>query len=806
MSTPAIDWRDAIPCGNGSLCALVYGSISPDTILFNHDQLWYKGNVQPLPEMDGALEEVRRLLDKGDMKAAHKCYEKRFRAAGFDPEYPIYHPAFDLILRPDTKSAFRDYTRTLSFETGEATVSYKDGENPVKRRFFISRADGIGVLHVKSRDPLDFAMQLREHGDPIVSINDIPLKFTSRSERGMLALQASGSDGGYYGAVLRIVSGGSAFFSTEDGLDERPAQGQRETARLSGIRELTAIIGMYVNAEDAESSLQNLMDRLEAVDADYDALLERNKATHGILFNRLRFTLGDNGSGMSNEALLLEAYGRTAPEELIVRQFDYGRYLLLCCSSEDSLPLTLQGSYNGEYYPPWHSIMVHNENTQMFYWQALPGRIPETMQAVFNHFENHLEEYKENARKLFDCRGIFISLVGADHTGLVQVPWPHCTHFNGVAAWISAMYHDHWRYTGDMEFLRLRALPFMREAAMFYEDYLTVGDDGYAKIYPSNSPENAPANTFAQENGCNEMNPGYVATINATIEIALVKELFNNLLNAYDVLKLDGDETGVWQEWLAKMPPYRINEDGAMAEWIDKRHVDNYAHRHLSHIYPFFPGHELAGEAGLWRDAIRKAVDKRMEIGMTAQTGWPLTHLANVYARLGDGNKALECLDILYSSCIGKNLFTYHNDYRNMGLTLRLILNGYAPHFRHKCDTTYLTVGGYPPFQIDANMGFTSAVLEMLVNCYKGTVSIFPALPDRWRKGGLSGVGLEYGAELDLSWDKEANCCNIIFSAKRTCSFHIELPDDMLLDGSHDITLPPDIPVRIEVSWRQTNV
>lgn len=75
-----------------------------------------------------------------------------------------------------------------------------------------------------------------------------------------------------------------------------------------------------------------------------------------------------------------------------------------------------------------------------------------------------------------------------------------------------------------------------------------------------------------------------------------------------------------------------------------------------------------------------------------------------------------------------KNLFTHHNNYRNMDLTLHLIAKG------------------HPSSKIDTNMGFTSAVLEMLVNYYKGTEQVFPALPDQWRKGSLSAVGFEYGA------------------------------------------------------------
>ncbi|MDG0813948.1 hypothetical protein OMP40_35165 [Cohnella rhizosphaerae] len=216
----------------------------------------------------------------------------------------------------------------------------------------------------------------------------------------------------------------------------------------------------------------------------------------------------------------------------------------------------------------------------------------------------------------------------------------------------------------------------MREVALFYEDYLLRDEEGCVLVVPSNSPENAPSEDIAGEVDLSVMmNPGVPLTINSTIDTALVRELLGNLCEAYDTLGLPQADTAVWHDIVAHLRPFRINEDGALAEWIHSDHHDNYAHRHLSHIYPVFPGFQITKEEQpeLF-EATRVAMEKRMSIGLEAQTGWSLAHQAGIYARMGEAAKVQTCFDLLARTCVGANLFTYHNDWRNMGVTLRVSL------------------------------------------------------------------------------------------------------------------------------------
>ena len=221
------------------------------------------------------------------------------------------------------------------------------------------------------------------------------------------------------------------------------------------------------------------------------------------------------------------------------------------------------------------------------------------------------------------------------------------------------------------------------------------------------------------------------------MDFALVKELLTNLVSVAEKHGIDKEKRDTWSKMLSAIPEYEINEDGAIKEYMHPDFKDNYHHRHQSHIYPLFPGFEINEESNKELfEAMRVAVGKRLCIGLKSQTGWSLSHMSNIYARLNDGERAKECLDLLLRFCTGQNLYTHHNDWRNMGVTLK---------FLH---------AGHPPFQIDANMGFTSAVYEMLVYSDLDKIKLLPALPSELKSGRIENVHCRGGFVVTISWNE----------------------------------------------------
>ncbi|MFD3768521.1 MULTISPECIES: glycosyl hydrolase family 95 catalytic domain-containing protein [Paenibacillus] len=411
----------------------------------------------------------------------------------------------------------------------------------------------------------------------------------------------------------------------------------------------------------------------------------------------------------------------------------------------------------------------------MMYWQALSGNMPGLMLAVFDYMDSLMDDFRMNARLLYGCRGIYIPAPTAPDSGLLKHLQPHIVHWTGGAGWVSQLYYDYYLHTGDIAFLRERAIPFMREAAWFYRDFFILGENGFFVSSPSNSPENTPGNYWK--------GPGHSmgTTVNATMDFAIAKELMRNLADGLRAIGESEEEENQWRAMLERIPPYQINEDGAVREWMHPDYDDNYHHRHQSHAYPVFPGIEVTrqNDPALF-DSFVQAIRKRLVIGLKEQSGWSLAHMANNYARMGEGDLALECLDILGRSCVMNNLMTLHNDWRGMGIGVDM---------------------DWAPVQLDANMGWTAAVQEMLLFSVPGELYLLPALPTRWIRGSVGPLLARGGVQCELSWDREEQMVDVTL---RTCSgrqaVRLILPD--MVARIQEFEFRPGQPVNVKLDER----
>ncbi len=336
--------------------------------------------------------------------------------------------------------------------------------------------------------------------------------------------------------------------------------------------------------------------------------------------------------------------------------------------------------------------------------------------------------------------------------GVLRHTASHVIHWTDAAGWLASYYYDYYLFTGDEEFLKNRAIPFMKEVALFYEDYIVKGPDGKNMFFPGSSPENYPTSIRERVK----------VHMNATISYAVSKEIFSNLVKACERLGIEQEGVARWKKQLADMPDYQVNEDGALREWMHPDFTDCYEHRHQSHIYPLFPGTEITEESNPEiYEACRVAIEKRLVIGLSSQTGWSLAHMANVYARLGDGDRAKDALDILARCCLGQNLFTYHNDWRKMGVT-----------------TTHV-YGRTSPFQMDANFGTSAAVMEMLCGSTSEILRILPALPKKWSNGNFNNMLTRTGVRTSASWDMDKGRIELTLTGVRNVHFDLKLPGDI---------------------------
>ena len=717
-------WREGAPCGNGTVGALVYGGLQEEIILLNHTSLWKGGLVNEIPDVSASLAEVRAQLDAERPDLANPILRKALEKAGYRTGSAIPLPLGDLRIRRRSQVSHRHYKRVLDMEQAEVSVRWEENGVRFARDTFVSRADGLVYTRIRADKPGMVSVGVTLTAHDTETLGGMKLFGVETTVREDCILYAGDNPDtayepakGAYGIVLRVLTTGGRTEAGSDGIE------------ITDADEVLLVGDVFVG-KDRETAFREGMERLVKVPA-YEDALRAHAELHRALYDRVDFSVSGD-EDRTNEALLLDAFENEMSNELAEKLYAYGRYLLVAGSGErDTLPMHLVGLWNGTYQAFW-AIHMFNINFEMIYWNALSGGLPSYLKLALAYVESFMDDFRENARKIYGCRGIFVDSVNTPETGRAVCLADHIINWTGGAGWISQHFYDYYRYTGDEDFLREHALPFMAEAALFYEDFLREGKDGFYEFAPSASPENVSGTVYRRfhtDSGCQ-------CSKNAAMDIGIAHELLSNLLEGSAHTGLYAEKRETWQKMLSKLPPYRYNADGSLKEWADDFYEDHQEHRHQSHMYALFPGHAVTPETPEF-DAFVRAEDKRFQEGLSEQSSWSMVFMACVYARMRRGDMAFRALSEITRSCCMNNFFTVHNDWRRMGTVMCLDMR-------------------LAPFQIDADAGFPAAVNEMLLGSADGTLVLFPALPDQWETGHLNGVCAVGGHTLSLAWEKHA--------------------------------------------------
>ncbi len=679
-------WKEAMPLGNGFTGAMLFGSVCEETLLVNRCDLWSGGKTEGFPDVHETLEKVRAYARQGNYDGVSEAYEEAFRAKGYEPEIEMPLPLAQIKLFQPIRKRVLKYRRILDMERGEAQVRWEDGGAAFERRAFVSRARDIVVFRQTCDAAFDIELEAGVYGKNELGL---VLEPQTRLQRDELRFTAKTKEGMPFGLTVLVETDGTVTAG--------------ERLSVKGCTRLMLRAKAFVGPAEHKVLPEE----------GYDALLDEHARLHSELFHRAYVRLGAE-EGTSNEELLLEAADGSLTPELIDKAWAFGRYLFLCGTAPDSEPFALYGLWHGEYRAMW-SYHTNNENMQMMYWQAPGGGLAEFIPGMFRYFESKAPEFEEMAQKMFGCKGYFVPGCSSYSTTILQIIHPIMIHWIGAGGWLCQHFFDYYRYTGDRAFLKDRLLPFMEKVAAFYLDYMTLDDNGKYQIVPSVSPENTPLSLKTRDG---VMVNEYIAVRNALMDYAIIKELLNSLLEAYEALGCGNEQADIIREALGRIPEYMVNESGAVKEWLAPELTDNNNHRHLSHLYPVFPGREYAHrpELPLYR-AFEKAVDDRKRVGVSDQMNWSFLHMACIYARLGRGNDAENCIRDAVNTCMLGNLLTVSVDWRHMGGTVEMDV----------C-----------PVQLDANLGLTAAVQEMLLYNAPDLVCLLPAVPDSWKQGSFA--------------------------------------------------------------------
>ncbi|MBO5279432.1 MAG: glycoside hydrolase N-terminal domain-containing protein [Lachnospiraceae bacterium] len=737
-------WREGLPSGNGTIGACVYGGVKEETTMILHHDLWHGGREDELPDVSDVFRRQREMMDREEFPTASWEVVNELKRKNYNTRLESPLPAADLLMQIQPDKGFEHYIRGIHMDTGEVGCEWLDGGSARSSYLFVSRTRDMIVKRITSANDdlniifsLDMHINEGSHKEEKYAGHVMESKKISMTQP-FLIYTAQNDDGTSYGVVARILPGNGELETTPAGI------------RVKKSNEILVLIKVFVkeNPEHEQETVDRLKKELSSVAADYGTLLNEHEKEHGKWYNSAQLSLGYEGEYHCNEDLLASAYSGKQPVELIEKLWKYGRYLFISGTSEQSNPFPLYGLWAGDYRLTWSHNMA-NENMQMIYWHTYVGNLLPFQKGMYQYFSDRIPAYQNNVRKQFGMRGIYIP---AGTTPGVSAPnqiVPVIMNWVGAAGWLAQHYYRYYQYTRDEQYLKDKLLPFLEEVASFYEDFVEFYPDGRIHFYPSVSPENTPQNFMPPEHI--QMAHPMPTTVNSTIDLAIVREVLTSLCEIAKEQKLYDDRVDLWKKIIAAIPEYKISADGGIREWQDERFEERYAHRHLSHIYPVFPGYEVnkLHKAHLL-PAFRRAVDLRE---IDAQTGWSMAHMSAIYARFEDGEAAMQCLNNMAKSVLTNNFFTLHNDWRKMNISLCMD----------------------PPVQLDAVMGYVNALQEMILYVSEDLVKLLPALSASIQKGSVRDFRYVNGC-IDMTWDMEKRSFTAALRAVRRHKMYIQLP------------------------------
>lgn len=709
-----LDWENSsLPIGNGYMGASIFGRMDTERIQITDKTLHIKG-----------------------------LWGVETQTAFADLYLDFFH------------TTYSRYERSLTLNDGICRVSYEHDGVTYEREYFASYPDNVLAIRLTADQPGKLTFNVRAQIPYLVPFGALQrtdsvtigylsgptqTRFSNNGRSGKVCAEGNGITLRgeteylrmiYEGGIKVIPYGGKlSSYSDSDG-----GNGMIRIERADSALVLFTLGTNYqldhavfsnppakklVNGIDPHEQIVKTLRKAE--EKGYKELLENHLSDYKSFFDRVYLDLGEELPQITTDRLLADYKKGKQSNYLEELLFQYGRYLLISTSRKGTLPPTLQGVWNQYELAPWNGNYTHNINIQMNYWPVFNTNLAE----LFESYVDYYKAYRETAEQVASTyikkyhpetyspeKGGNGWIVGAG-AGAFFIGAPGGHSGPGTGGLTSKLFWDYYAFTSDIDILKEVSYPALSGMARFLSK--TVCDTlGYVLAYPSSSPEQ-----FSKITG----KP--YPSLGCAFDQQMIYENYADVLASAKILKDKDPLLSKLKKQIKYLDPVLVGKSGQIKEYREEEYYDDIVleknHRHISNLIGLYPGTIINSNTPEWLKAAKTTLDLRGD----NFTGWSLAHKLNLWARLKDGNHAHQILQDLLKTSVLDNLWT------NCIAVLR------------------------SPYQIEANLGSTAGIAEMLLQSHDGTIFPLPALPKAWKSGKYSGLVARGNFEVSVSWEEE---------------------------------------------------
>ncbi len=601
------EWLKAMPLGNGSLGAVVFGDVGYERIQLNEETMW-SGSPQECdnPEAAKHLDEIKDLLKNGKYREATAltnrtqiCTGKGSGGGnGSTVPFGCFQTLGDLWLDFENKGNYTDYSRELDLSTATARVSYTQDGIKFNREIFVSYPDQVMVVRLSADKKKSYSFTCRMSR---------PERFTTYTENGQLIMAGAlsdgkGGDGLKYMARLKAIAVNGDVTYTDSSI--KISNADEVVLLLSASTDYKLEYPHYKGRDYKKITSEAIS---KASETSYKKLHKRHVDNYSQYFERTDFKLSDSSNSLPTDSLVTMARKGVVDNHLYELMFQYGRYLLISSSRPGTMPANLQGIWANKIQTPWNGDYHTDVNVEMNYWLSEVTNLSEMHLPLFDLIESLVKPGSRTAKIQYNKKGWVVHPItnvwGYTSPG-ESASWGMHT---GAPAWICQHIAEHYRFTGDKKFIE-RMYPVLKGAVEFYMDWLTE-DPATGKLV--SGPAVSPENTFVAPDGSHcqiSMGPAH--------DQQTIWQLFDDFCMISKELNISDSYTKSVADAQSRLAGTQIGSDGRIMEWAHEFKEVEPGHRHISHLFAVHPGSQINTlKTPDLAEAANKSIDYRISHG-----------------------------------------------------------------------------------------------------------------------------------------------------------------------------------------------